>query len=153
MKCTITSDGSEKQILAKNYSSVKRKTKELITQLLEKGYNEFYINCEYGIPLIAGEIICQLKTNHSIKLHIVVPYEEQCSSWSKKARDKYYLIHQASDTVTFAEKRYTEECYKAADVIMADNSDYIAVFAEKNYVPYISEYAKYKNISFEIIET
>ena len=57
----------------------KAKLRELIWELYCSGYAEFWVNCEYGIPLWAAEIVIALKIYNDIKLHIAMPYEEQAT--------------------------------------------------------------------------
>lgn len=87
---TIVSTGFENDIQCKNeheppYLGIKKRLREAIWEAYCGGAYEFYVNCEYGVPLWAAEMICALKMYNKIKLHIVVPYEEQC-------RDRYEHI-------------------------------------------------------------
>lgn len=151
MVYTIASTGFEKDIKCKNehenpYAYIKKRLREAIWQAYCEGADEFYVNCEYGIPLWAAEIICGLKKYNRMKLHIVVPYEEQCRDWSEDLRDRYYDVHEQSDSVRFAAYGYTDGCYEKADEIMADSSDKIMVFGEKQYPAYIAGYAEDNDI-------
>lgn len=83
MICTIISDGSELDRNCRNekekpYPEIKGRLRETIWKLFCEGYTEFYVNCEYGIPLWTAEIITALKLYNDIVLNIVVPFEEQC---------------------------------------------------------------------------
>lgn len=86
MKCTISTSGEEMLLKCKNeyemsYIKIKHKLRENIWYLYCEGYDEFYLNCEYGVPLWAAEIICTLKMYNNIKLHVVIPHENQCINW------------------------------------------------------------------------
>mgnify|MGYP002858391857 CR=1 FL=1 len=83
---TILSDGSELQLTCKNEEerpvlTIKWKILGLLQSLIYEGYEEFWLNCEYGVPMWTAEFICALKKNYDLKLHIAVPYEEQPLNW------------------------------------------------------------------------
>lgn len=98
----------------------KTKLREIIWELYCSGYAEFWVNCEYGIPLWAAEIVIALKIYNDIKLHIAMPYEEQATKWAEEYRDRFFTVHEKADTVTIISKRYTEDCYEKADRYMCD---------------------------------
>lgn len=80
MNCTIVTTGEELLLECKNenekpYPAIKVRLRNAIWELYCKGVDSFYLNCEYGVPLWAAEIICALKMYNDIELHIVMPYE------------------------------------------------------------------------------
>ena len=81
MTCTIISTGDELNIACKNenelpYPEIKAKLREKIWELYCKGYDSFWINCEYDVQLWCGEIISALAMYNDIELNIAMPYEE-----------------------------------------------------------------------------
>lgn len=139
MVCTIVSDGSELLLKCKNekekpYPEIKERLREIIWSLYRKGYDTFYLNGEYGVPLWSAEIICAMKMYSDIELNIVMPYEEQASDWCEEHRDRYFKVHSKADDVIMANTQYCGDCYAEADDIMLDESDLLAVFGkEKEY--------------------
>ncbi|MCH5349501.1 MAG: DUF1273 family protein [Oscillospiraceae bacterium] len=130
---SIMSTGYEKDFICQNeyeepYITIKKKLRKIIWQAFTEGVDSFYVNCEQGIPLWAAEIICELKQDNNIHLHIVAPYEEQCVNWNENLRDRYYAVHQQADTVEFAEKQQSPDSYKFADEIMSKKSDKVYIF-------------------------
>lgn len=80
MICTIVSTGEELNILCKNeketpYPEIKSKLREKIWELYCRGYNSFFMNCEYGVPLWCAEIVSAMKIYNDIELHIAMPYD------------------------------------------------------------------------------
>ena len=151
MNCTIVSDGSELLLQCKNehekpYPEIKEKLREIIWTLYCEGYDTFYLNSEYGIPLWAAEAICAMKMYNDIKLNIVIPYEEQASYWCDEYRDRYFNVHAKSDSVIMADKRHCDDCYAEADDIMIAESDLLAVFGKKGNSLYAENCARKKNI-------
>lgn len=134
MNCAIISTGFESNIKCQNeserpYTDLKDVLRNKLWELFTEGYTDFYVNCEWGIPLWAAEVISALKMYNNIGLHIVVPYEEQSVRWSEDRRDRYYTVHAKADTVTFAERAYTDKSYEAADIEMIDGIDRVIIFS------------------------
>ena len=116
MICAIISTGEELLLECKNehempYTEIKTKLREKIWELYRKGFNSFYVNCEYGVPLWAAEIICAMKMYNNIELHIVVPHEEQSINWNEEYRDRYYNAHICADDVYTISTRCHKNCY------------------------------------------
>lgn len=135
MTCTIISNGAELQLACKNeneppYQNMKFELFQIISMLYARGYDTFYLNCEYGIPLWSAEIICSLKETHPVSLHIVVPYEEQTTNWTEEQRNRYYHIHAQADSVSLINTQYHPACYQEADSFMIGHSDLLYVFGK-----------------------
>ena len=157
MTCTIVSDGAELLLKCKNeheppYPAVKEQLRDAIWELCCKGFNKFYLNCEYGIPLWTAEIICAFKMYNDIELHIVMPYEEQSVNWSEEHRDRYYNIHAQSDSIVIANTRYHSDCYNDADKIMLDESDALVAFGNLQNKIYAAQYAEANGIDIKYCE-
>lgn len=157
MTCTIISDKSEIKTEMKNeheepYLTIKRRLREIIWNEFCGGTADFYVNCEYGIPLWAAEIICALKKYNDIRLHIVVPYEEQALNWTEEQRDRYYFLHEHSDSVTFACYGFEPDCYQTADRIMAENSDKVLIFGSPEDRLYIAGYAVENGVAIRFFQ-
>ncbi|MBD5143135.1 MAG: DUF1273 domain-containing protein [Oscillospiraceae bacterium] len=151
MTCTIISSGDELKTVCQNESeapfiNMKVKLHEYIWNLYTKGYDKFYLNCDYGIPLWAAEFILSLKAGNQIALHIMIPYEEQTTDWTEELRNRYFAIHEKADSVTLANTRYYPSCYQDTDKQMIDKSDILVIFEEKNSVAPAETYAKENNI-------
>lgn len=152
MICTIISKGNEIQ-QSKNeneppYPQIKEKLREKIWELYCNGYNSFYLNCEYGIPLWSAEIICELKEENDIKLHIVTPYENQPLKWIEENRDRYYKIHRLSDSVHMISAKYYDGCYNDTDEYMIDQSELLLVYGEADKNLYGVEYAQKQGVGY-----
>lgn len=147
MTCAIISTGEELLVKCKNeheapYPEIKAKLREKIWELYCSGYDSFYVNCEYGVPLWAAEIICAMKMYNNIKLHIVMPFEEQSVSWNEEYRDRYYDIHANSEDVHMINTEYYDGCYDDADRYMINMSDALLVCGQSCSNLYGVRYAK-----------
>lgn len=87
----------------------------------------------------AAEIIANLKQHNQIKLNIVAPYEEQCLDWSEDKRDRYYYVHEKSDTVEFASSNYDSGCYDTAVEMMIEESDLVIIFGNSEKAEHYAE--------------
>ena len=98
MICTILTDGTELNGICRNEEeapllTVRSRLFTLIQTLVAQGYDEFWLNGEYGIPLWAAEFLLKLRVGNPITMHIAVPYEEQSKNWTEDVRDRYFAVH------------------------------------------------------------
>ena len=152
MTCTIISKGNEITQSHNEheppYPQIKEKLCKKIWELYQSGYNSFYLNCEYGIPLWSAEIICEMKKYDDIKLHIVIPYENQPLKWIEENRDRYYNIHALSDDVHMICTGYYDGCYNDADEYMIDRSGLLLIYGEADDNLYGAEYARKQGVGY-----
>ena len=151
MTCTIVSTGEELQSICKNeaekpISSIKETVFEQIQMLCGQGFDCFYTNCEYGIPLWAAETVLMLRQFNPITLHIVIPYEEQAVNWAEDVRDRYYNIHRLADRVELVCTRFQEDCYRLAEQRMIAQSDLILIFGQECVLPDVRAMAENNGI-------
>ncbi len=152
MTCTIISTGEE--LLADNkneyeplYLRIKAELYMLIGGLCSQGYDSFYCNCEYGIPLWAAEIIGSLKQlRDNIQLYIVTPYEEQAVQWTEEHRDRWFRVHERADSVILAGTQYHPDCYSQADRMMIEKSDLLVICGKEDNLPDAVKYAEAQGV-------
>lgn len=154
LNCVIISNADEKPLISLNEfekpnTIIKQKLFEIIWKAYCNNYTDFFVNCEYGIPLWSAEIICALKLYNNISLHIVIPYEEQCLRWCEEWRDRYYSVHQKADSIILSNTYYHINCYNNADEIMIDKSDMVLVFGKNEKTIYAEKYAKQKGVKIQ----
>ena len=141
MICTIISTGEELNILCKNekeppYPEIKSKLREKIWEIYCRGYNSFFMNCEYGVPLWCAEIISVMKIYNDIELHISMPYEEQATNWVEEFRERFFDIHAQADSSKIISHQFIPECYDMADEYMIKHSDLLLVVGTHPYRMY-----------------
>lgn len=128
MTCAIITDYRE---LLEKYENenepyiikLKEELNLYIRMLYSVGFDTFYTNCHFGIPLWAAEMICEMKKEMPINLRLVIPYEEQASSWSEDRRDRYFKVHEQADRVIILDRRFEEKCFIVAEELMVSRSD------------------------------
>ena len=154
MTCTIISTGEELNLICKNeneppYLEIKAKLREKIWNLYCKGYDSFWLNCEYGVPLWCGEIITALAMYNDIELNIAMPYEEQSTNWVEEHRDRFFAVHADSDHVELISNQYTEDCYELADEYMIDESDLVVIVGNPDQNNSLRKYAESMGVKVE----
>ena len=152
MICAIISYGDEVQAKYRNEAEeplriMKRKVFELVQALYTQGYDSFYTNCEYGIPLWAAEAVALLKQFNPIELHIIMPFEEQAVHWSEDVRDRYFALHEKADSVELACTKYQEDCYSLAAQRMIEQCDAVVICGKEECIPDIEEYSKEQGVN------
>lgn len=156
MICTIISAGQELDLICKNeyeppYPELKSRLRSKIWELYCNGYNKFWVNCEYGVPLWCAEIIIALRMYNDIALNIAMPYEEQSTNWVEEHRNRFFRTHAEADRVKIVSNRYSIECYNLADEYMIEKSDLLLVAGNEDSVLYGVRYAKHNNIAIDYL--
>lgn len=141
MTCSIVSSGEEIYLTAEESQILKQKISMLLLYLLSQGYTDFYLNCNYGVPLWTAELLCMFKKKFPLKLHIATPHEEQCAHWKESHRKRYMAIHEQADSVTFVSSTHDPDSYLCADEYMAEHSNLILVYDTRNIGLYMVDYA------------
>ena len=157
MTCTIISTREELDLVCKNekeppYPGIKAKLREKIWEQYCRGYERFWVNCEYGVLLWCAEIIVAFRMYNDIELHIAMPYEEQSTNWVEEFRDRFFALHARADSVEIISDWYDEKCYNRADEHMIDDSDLLLAVGNNTQNCYGTKYAQSHNIRVEMLD-
>lgn len=116
--------------------------KDYITKKYNEGVRDFYSVCEQGTDLWAAEYVAEIiKKDRSVKLHCILPYEEQAAKWHSDIRELYYKVLEQADDTKFVSLRYSEGCLKKARLLTIDSSRYIFTALESDLGNEYTEYA------------
>ncbi len=140
--CGIASSGEEVFLSPVEQQILKQRLALIILHQHKWGCRDFYVNCNYGVPLWAAEIICKFKKYMHINLHISAPHEEQSSYWEEQHRDRYMRVHQMADTIAFVSFPHDPDSYQCADEFMVNKSTYLLMYGDPDSGTYVEEYAK-----------
>lgn len=151
MICTILSAGEELQTTCQNEEeppllNIQDKVLTLVQALIANGYDSFYVNGDYGVPLWAAECIIKFRQFNRIALHILIPYEEQATDWNEASRDRYFAVCEAADRVKMMRTRFSKDCDIKANKCMIDESDALVICGKEGSLPDALVYAKARNI-------
>lgn len=132
-----------------NYAKLENTLREIIRDVIAKGFKTFYCGMCYGFDIIAGEIILEQKAlGNNIDLIAAIPFEEQAKSFTKLWRERYYNLLEASDKVITLQPRYKKGCYQRRNEYMANRCSLLICYysgdngGTKNMV----DYCKLKNL-------
>lgn len=116
--------------------------RENITDLYKSGVRDFYSVCEQGIDLWAAENVIRLiKTDKSVKLHCILPYEEQAAKWYPSFRELYYTVLEQAESTEFIALRYCEDCMQKARYRTLDQCGYVISVYESEEINEYRDYA------------
>lgn len=110
-----------------------------INKVYSEGVRDFYSICEEGIDLWAAEEVTELmKKDESVKLHCILPYEDQASKWFPEFRELYYSVLEKATDTCYISLHYTENCVKEARYKTLDSSHYVFAFpkSDKEFLDY-----------------
>ncbi len=146
--CTISGDSIDKFSFGldeKDLLCIHIKTHLIQTlhSFIKQGITDFYVNCEFGIPLWAAEILTVLKQTHKITINIAIPFEEQSTKWAPNSRERYFKVHSLADDVTLIDYHLELNSYLKADIFMINNSQYL-MYIGNDMNSFICQYAQKK---------
>lgn len=140
--CGIASSGEEVFLSPEERQILKQRLALIILHQHKWGCRDFYVTCNYGVPLWAAELICKFKKHMHINLHIAAPHEELSLYWMKQHRDRYMYVQQMADTIAFASFPYDPDSYRCADEFLVENSTFLLMFGDPDAETYVETYAK-----------
>jgi len=131
----------------RKYSDLKMNMIITISELIIKGYTEFFSDAEWGFALWACETLLKMRDLNKLKMHnlnklqlrLIAPFEEQAAMWPDEARERYYNAHAQCDTAVFLRHRFKKGCYNECDKKIIDECDLL--FTDKEH-GFAAQYAK-----------
>ena len=112
--------------------AVRRRVNEVIAELIEEGYTDFYNGGAIGFDMISAEQVLYLKKTYPhIRLHIIVPCANQSKRWSINYIERYEEICKNADEVKCLSEFYFQGCMQIRNRYMADNSSVCVAYLER----------------------
>ena len=120
---------------------------ENITEVYKSGVRDFYSVCEEGFDLWAAkDVIGLIKSDNSVRLHCILPFEEQAAKWHPSLRELYYTVLEQAESAEFVSLRYREDCMKKARYRTLDQSGYVISVCGSEEMREYKNYALWKGI-------
>ena len=95
----------------------------LLLTLSKQGYTTFLSGLDEGFDLLAAEAVLKLRrSQQSIELVAVVPFQGQELSYSQVNRMRYNSLFQNSDRAIFTSEHYSEDAYFVKDDFLLTSS-------------------------------
>ncbi len=123
-----------------------------LTALINDNCLNFFTGMAMGFDIIAAEAVLFLKQAYpqrDIKLHCIVPFEQQELSFPYSWRERYENIIKKSDSVTVLSPEFFKGCYQKRNEFMVDKSDYVLTWYDgqsggtRNTLKYAEKKLKY----------
>lgn len=87
-----------------------------------QGYRHFYTSATQGIELWAAEIILELREQYpGVALEMVIPYDSHARKWPKELQERYDVVRQQADIVTFISYSYQKGAIFARNRYLLEN--------------------------------
>ena len=111
---------------------VKEKLNAAITDAVSRGYSDFYNGGAIGFDILAAEAVLEIKKScPDIRLHIIVPCENQSLKWGKKEIERYEAVKAAADEVKILSPHYFRGCMQIRNRYMVDASSLCIAYVER----------------------
>jgi uncharacterized phage-like protein YoqJ len=126
---------------------------EKILTLHDRGICDFFMTAELGLTFYGVEAVIVarlLRKKNPLRLHVVMPHENQCHRWSADIQERFYNIHETADSVTMFATQYTETCFQEAETFMLKKS--IVLLTDNDGNAALSEFAKGHGKHIELIK-
>ena len=94
-----------------------------IAKLVGAGYTDFFSGMAEGTDTWAAMAVLSLKKeNPALRLHCVLPCEEQANRWSASARESYFSILEQADEVVYVRREYSKGCMLERNRYLVDHT-------------------------------
>ncbi|MCI8913985.1 MAG: DUF1273 domain-containing protein [Lawsonibacter sp.] len=116
---------------------LKRRLKEQLVQLYDRGVRHFYIGGALGTDLWSGEILMELKEQpeySGIELILVLPFMGHDNNWDKASRHRLSVLRQHSAEVIVAGTAENPPVtnYRLRNQYMVDHADCLLAVYDNN---------------------
>ena len=129
ISCCFT---GHRDIPASAEKCIRKKLSDVIIQLIEEGYTEFYTGGALGFDTIAAETVLSLRMKHeNIHLHVIMPCRNQTRGWSAEDALLHDEINKLADEVLCLSESYYSGCMHARNRYMADHSSKVIAYLTK----------------------
>ena len=99
-----------------------------ITTAINNGVKNFAVAMDSGSGLYAAETInAWRRSDNTICLTCIVPWEEQSTKWTPQLRGRYFTAQEKCSDVLFVSNAYTEDCEINALLEAVDMADTVIV--------------------------
>lgn len=94
-----------------------------IVVLADKGVTDFLSGMAQGVDLWSSQIVLDIKKrNPALKLHCILPCEEQESKWPESTQEQYRALLRQADDVVYVSREYDRNCMLKRNRYLVDHS-------------------------------
>ncbi len=138
-----------RQIPVEDKDIITQRLERIITDLISRGYCNFYAGGALGFDTVAAQTVLQLKEKYpEIKLLLALPCISQTSGWPVQDVTEYERIKSLADEVVYTSERYFSGCMHKRNRYLADNSSICICYLTRNSggTAYTVKYADSKGL-------
>ncbi len=111
---------------------IKEAVRDVILELYDLGYTDFYAGGASGFDLIASYEVLELKKeNADIKLRLILPYKKDIKYYSSYERYKQKRLLELADSVDYVFERYLPGCFHTRNRRLVDLSSVCVAYLKK----------------------
>ena len=117
--------------IPQNRDELKKRLKNEVLNLIEKGVTFFGAGGALGFDMLAEETVLELKQKYThIKLILVLPCppEQQTLKWNDEQKQRYFSILNQADKVRILSPIYTRDCMFKRNRHLVNNSAYLICY-------------------------
>lgn len=94
-----------------------------IAALADQGVTDFLSGMALGVDLWSAQIVLDLQEKYpAIRLHCILPCEEQEIKWATSAQEQYHAILKQADNVVYLSQKYTPDCMLERNRYLVDHA-------------------------------
>ena len=87
-----------------------------IAALADDGYTDYLSGMALGVDCWCSQIVLDLrKKNSALKLHCLLPCEDQDAKWPASSQKRYRAILKKADSIVYVSREYSEKCMLERD--------------------------------------
>lgn len=111
---------------------IKETIRDVISELSELGYTDFYAGGASGFDLLASyEVLEHKKKNEDTKLRLILPYKKDIKNYSSYERYKQKQLLELADSVEYVFERYLPGCFHIRNRRLVDLSSVCVAYLKK----------------------
>ena len=132
-----------------DYYKVMFLLQKTLEEKINEGYKYFCAGGAQGFDTLAAMTVLKLKEKYpQIQLHLYLPCMDQAENWSEDAKEKYEMIKQKANLISYAKQSYTADCMLERDRSLIDKSSLCIAYYKKDRTgtAYTVNYAKSNNV-------
>jgi uncharacterized phage-like protein YoqJ len=114
------------------YEKVRRRLRQAMENLIERGVVYFGSGGALGFDLLAAETVLDMKAQYpQIRLIMVYPCRNQTAYWPSSEIDRYNAIQKACDKYVYVSQAYTPTCMHQRNRYLVEHSGYCICYLTK----------------------
>lgn len=105
---------------------------DVVSQLIDKGVNSFYVGGALGFDMLVTESILYLQQKEKgITIHSVIPHPNWDANWPEDKKKRQRIILESSASIEYARPRFYKGLHLIRDKILVNNSSYCITYCNR----------------------